>query len=448
MGRCIRNNIFITLIVLILTSCCVMEAHAVTVNFSIDTFGINNTYDTEMLDTIAILDGYCKIYKPAESIEAENMEKVKLLAYCEQLNILEGKLVAVKAVYHGDRVDWLYVEDPDGAFSGWVDGGQFYILPDGIRSRKATNLDRDEILKASGDGYGLSDEMENVAAFVNVKTEEGFTNDTQLSEEEQLRIVYGFNKKSIDTSGVFYDTTDKYQIGMTVAILIVLILVTIYTYSSLWGEVAEDAMATSIASAVTVLVSLIATVFLIDNIIGITNSNYNLDVLQSIVVTSPILMGIFINGFVLAEMDRTGKPLKYSICLYGTIYSMLISILLIYNKVINPQPFSFLTSSRLFYSAVDINSVMQIEIIFTVVINCVFILIAVINRYSYSYSFDKQSQNAVKVKELMEALMEETYQLNEYLLPKKYRKPRDGYLSHRYYKDGLPTLNDLLKRLR
>lgn len=445
------------IVILIIVFSCIQKSYSLTVDFSYETFELNNIAETDKLDSVGILDGYTTLLQPANGIYVEKREDIKTSTYCNKISLLSGSVVDILGVFHGGRIDWLYIKDTETGLDGWVDGGQFYILPDGIRTKKATTLDLDEIIIASSTGYILSGDGQNLAIFEEATSGDiehgkddspikGFI-DATLTEEEMYTQKYGLKKITIDTGGVFYDSIDKYQILLTAICMIFIVLLSIYTYTAIWGETSEDTMLASIISSITIIISTSMTLLLIHNIIGLNTKIIDIDTLFIIVLMSPVLLGMIINAVVLSEIDRVGKPIKYSICIYGLIYSILLFFTLIYNRDINPEFMQFLTQSRYMTSTNSVSVIQTSEVTTVFSIMVLFIFIAVNHRYNFSFSLEKQAETAARMREIMEIILNETYHINEYILPKKF-KDRPGYLSKRYYKDGLPTLQDMLTMLK
>lgn len=421
----------------------ISKAYAIKAEFSLNTFKNNNEDSVELVDTFGVLMGYTTVYNPQQEIEVKTEEAVSLSNYCNIVKVIEGKVVRIKAIFHSS-VDWLYIEDTDGKFSGWVDTKQLYIIPDNLDLIKenVTESDLDNLVKALGSAYSLYGKTLGESENINEATKynNGFL-DTSLNEELFNQIELGIDKVKIEKPKIFYETEDKYQIAITVIIMMLIMVVSTYIYTSLWGENAEDTMASTITTSLCICVSHL--LMLVISIIQSINTDEKLTAAQVFVLIGPLIIGIIANGIINYETERVSNPLIYSICSYWVVITIDVAFILEYNKNINPEFFDFISRFRI--NSNNISVIHQTEFNLCIVMLLILVFIAIYNRYSSGLSIERQRQTHKREITLLKAMQEDIEEINEYKLTLKRKK--FGYFDKIYTKNGLPTFNDLINRI-
>ena len=79
MRKSALNITKLILFIILINFSIISKSYALTVNFSIETFVMNHLRDSEMLNTVGVLDGYSQIYKPADELQVIDQENIGVI---------------------------------------------------------------------------------------------------------------------------------------------------------------------------------------------------------------------------------------------------------------------------------------------------------------------------------------------------------------------------------
>lgn len=376
----------------------------------------------------AILKLNSTVYIPNLNVAANNYSELKDSNYYLTKISQDNIDCHVAFIYSINNTKWAYVSIDDEPIYCWVCTSNLNFSKLEYNNRYSSSQPDESILEVLLNniylGYSFIEGTGSGSLDGSVGVEGDFT--TILEDNN------GKNPIVIEAPRPYYEFKDRVQFIASILLSLVIMLIIIYIYTVVWGESSADTVYSLIVNG---LINILVWGIILVRLVFIAYDR-DVRVTDMSLITTLIILASCAAGLFNIDGVRVGRPILYTVSLNIAItafmltvlstYSYYVGILNIWNSFLSP---AFNTMSSFLNSMLSIIGVT--------------FLIAVFNRYTFSYTEDRAR---------IRTLIKTRYISLRGQIPdgdiELVGNNRKRSLMDRLYEDGLPTLNDFICELR